>query len=41
MIFGAAAKITPSLAKQPDRIAEARSLGMARTRRLKEFGQAT
>ncbi len=33
MFFGAAAKITPSPAKQPDRIAEARS--------LQEFGQAT
>ena len=45
MFFGPGTKITPEitpdLAKQPDRIAEARRLGMELTRRLKEFGQAT
>ena len=45
MIFGVPAKITPeitpSLAKQPGRVADARSLRMAQARRLQEFAQAT
>ena len=44
MFFGPGTKITPEitpgLAKQPDRIADARRLGMELTRRLKEFSQA-
>ena len=45
MFFGPGTKITPEitpdLVKQPDRIAEARGLGMELTRRLKEFAQGT
>ena len=45
MFFGAGTKITPEitpdLARQPERIADARRLGMELTRRLKEFGQTT
>lgn len=45
MFFGPGTKITPEitpdLSKQPERITDARGLGMELTRRLKEFGQAT
>ncbi len=45
MFFGPGTKITPEmtpeLAKQPERVAEARRLGAELTRRLREFSQAT